>query len=137
MACPSIQMAKAVSAMQGHTTSNACSFAQYASACAISGGEDFIDGMVKEFDSRRKLLVKGLSEIDGIKYVNPKGAFYVFANVSAYYGKSFDGEVITGSVSFANAILKCGVAVIPGLAFGDDESIRLSYTLSSSDILAK
>lgn len=134
MACPTKEIASAVAAMQGHTTSNACSFAQYASAVAISGGTEFIDYMTSEFDKRRRLLVKGLSKIDGIKLVYPKGAFYVFANVSAFYGKQFEGQRISGSVSFADALLKRGVAVIPGLAFGDDDSIRLAYTVSCDDI---
>ena len=134
MACPTKEVASAVAAMQGHTTSNACSFAQYASAVAISGGTEFIDYMTSEFDKRRRLLVKGLGKIDGIKLVYPKGAFYVFANVSAFYGKQFEGQRISGSVSFADALLKRGVAVIPGLAFGDDDSIRLAYTVSCDDI---
>lgn len=134
MACPE-EVAKAVSAMQGHTTSNACSFAQYASVKAISEDNGFVDQMVKEFDERRKLLIDGLSKIDGIEFVSPKGAFYVFVKVSAFYGKKFNGQEITGSVSFSDALLKTGVAVIPGLAFGDDESVRLSYTVSKADIL--
>ena len=133
MACPE-EVAKAVSAMQGHTTSNACSFAQYASASAISGGSEFIDSMVAEFDDRRKALYEGLSKIDGIKLVYPKGAFYIFANVSACFGKSIGGKKITGSISFADALLEHGVAVIPGLAFGDDNSVRLAYTVSKEDI---
>lgn len=134
MACPE-DVAKAVSAMQGHTTSNACSFAQYASVKAISENNGFVERMVKEFDERRKLLIDGLSKIDGIEFVNPKGAFYVFVKVSGFYGKKFNGQEITGSVSFSDALLKEGVAVIPGLAFGDDESVRLSYTVSKADIL--
>ena len=134
MACPK-QVAKAVSAMQGHTTSNACSFAQYASATAISGGEDFVANMAKVFDDRRKLLYQGLTQIDGIKVVYPKGAFYVFVDVSAFFGKSFEGKEITGSVSFADLLLGKGVAVIPGLAFGDDNCVRLSYTVSTDDIV--
>ncbi|MBR2337340.1 MAG: pyridoxal phosphate-dependent aminotransferase [Clostridia bacterium] len=133
MACPE-EIASAVSAMQGHTTSNACSFAQYASATAIEGGHEFVDYMVREFDYRRKALVEGLSLIDGIRLVYPKGAFYVFMDVSAFFGKSYHGKVITGSVSFAEALLEGGVAVIPGLAFGDDNSVRLAYTVSGEDI---
>ena len=128
------KLAKAIAAMQGHTTSNACSFAQYASATAIAGGQDFIEDMVKEFDCRRKILHEGLCSIEGIKVVYPKGAFYVFVDVSAFFGKSINGKQITGSVSFADALLDCGVAVIPGLAFGDDKSVRLAYAVSREDI---
>ena len=133
MACPE-EVAKAVSAMQGHTTSNACSFAQYASAKAISIKSAELGEMVLEFDKRRRLLYEGLSQIDGIKTIYPKGAFYVFADVSAHFGKSFEGEKIVGSVSFAEQLLKRNVAVIPGLAFGDDNSVRLAYTVSCQDI---
>ncbi|HBF86223.1 MAG TPA: aspartate aminotransferase, partial [Clostridiales bacterium] len=120
-------VAKAISSMQGHTTSNACTFAQYASVCALESekGEDFIRYMVGEFDSRRNLLCDLLSETDGIKFLKPKGAFYVFADVSRFYGKSADGEKIEGSVGFAKALLKKGVAVIPGKAFGADNCVRL------------
>ncbi|MBR2385651.1 MAG: pyridoxal phosphate-dependent aminotransferase [Clostridia bacterium] len=133
MACAE-EIAKAVSAMQGHTTSNACSFAQYASATAISGGREFVDYMVREFDYRRKALFEGLKSIDGIKVVYPKGAFYVFVDVSAFFDKSYNGKKITNSVTFADALLDGGVAVIPGLAFGDDNSVRLAYTVSGEDI---
>lgn len=133
MACPK-EVAKAVSAMQGHTTSNACSFAQFASAKAILTKSDELDKMVAEFDKRRKLLYDGLCKIEGVKTVRPKGAFYIFADVSAFFGKSFNGEKIDGSVSFSAQLLKYNVAVIPGLAFGDDNSIRLAYTVSCQDI---
>ncbi len=130
-------VAKAISSMQGHTTSNACTFAQYASVCALESekGEDFIRYMVGEFDSRRNLLCDLLSETDGIKFLKPKGAFYVFADVSRFYGKSADGEKIEGSVGFAKALLKKGVAVIPGKAFGADNCVRLAYTVSKADIV--
>ena len=58
----------------------------------------------------------------------------MFVNVSSYYGKSYDGKVINGSLSFAENALKLGVAVIPGIAFGDDDCIRLSYAISIEDI---
>ena len=58
----------------------------------------------------------------------------MFVNIKEYIGKSYNGEVITGSLKFADLALKCGVALIPGVAFGDDESIRLSYAISLEDI---
>lgn len=129
------EVAKAVSAMQGHTTSNACSFSQYASVKAISEKSDFAKDMARKFNVRRELLIEELNKIEGIKFLPPKGAFYAFIDVSAFYGKSINGKQITGSVSFADALLREEmVAVIPGLAFGDDNCIRLSYTVSSADI---
>lgn len=128
------EIAKAIGSMQSHTTSNACSIAQYASEAALSGGADFIEGMIKTFDERRRYMVERLQKINGLVCIEPKGAFYVFVDVSGLYGKSFDGEVINGSMAFANAALKKGVALIPGVAFGDDASIRLSYAISMEDI---
>ena len=129
-------VAKAVSSMQSHTTSNACSIAQYASVSALTSdeGDKFIKEMREIFDERRKLMLSKLKEIDGIKCIEPKGAFYVFVDVSSVYGKSFGSKKIEGSLSFADAALCKGVAVIPGVAFGDDDSIRLSYAISNEDI---
>ncbi len=129
-------IAKAVSSMQSHTTSNACSIAQYASVAALESEESdkFIEKMQKTFDERRIYMVKTLQAIKGVVLPEPKGAFYVFADVSAFYGKSFQGEKVTGSLSFAELALKKGVAVVPGIAFGDDGCIRLSYAISIEDI---
>ncbi len=127
-------LAKAISSMQSHTTSNACSIAQYASVAALEGGEEFIATMQKTFDERRKIMFERLNTIKGIKCIEPKGAFYAFVDISAIVGKKFGEEVIDGSLSFAKGALSKGVAVIPGIAFGDDKSIRLSYTISIDDI---
>lgn len=129
-------IAKAVSSMQSHTTSNACSIAQYASVTALESEESdkFIEKMQETFDERRKYMVKTLQSTEGIILPEPKGAFYVFADVSAFYGKTFMGEKVTGSLSFAELALKKGVAVVPGIAFGDDDCIRLSYAISIEDI---
>ena len=129
-------IAKAVSSMQSHTTSNACSISQYASTTALVDpkGEEFIANMQKIFDERRKYMFETLSKVENIVCNEPKGAFYVFVNVSALYGKTFNGKKIDGSLSFADCALSKGVAVIPGVAFGDDECIRLSYAISMQDI---
>lgn len=131
-----MDIAKAVSSMQSHTTSNACSIAQYASVAALESEESdkFIEKMQKTFDERRIYMVQTLQAIKGVVLPEPKGAFYVFADVSAFYGKSFQGEKVTGSLSFAELALKKGVAVVPGIAFGDDGCIRLSYAISIEDI---
>lgn len=131
-----LEIAKAISSMQSHTTSNACSISQYASVVALTDerGEEFIEKMQKIFDERRKYMVQALNEIDGIVCIEPKGAFYVFVDVSAFYGKKYEGTVIDGSLSFAECALKAGVALIPGAAFGDDNCIRLSYAISMEDI---
>lgn len=131
------KIAKAIASMQSHTTSNACSISQYASETALSDpkGEEFICEMQKVFDERRKLMIKELSDVKDIVCIEPKGAFYVFVNVSKLYGKKFQGEIVDGSLKFADLALKKGVALIPGVAFGNDECIRLSYAISKEDIV--
>ena len=129
-------IAKAAASMQSHTASNPCSISQYASVEALTSPESdkFISEMQKTFDERRKYMVEVLQNTENVVCIEPKGAFYVFADVSACYGKKFNGAPINGSLSFADAALNKGVAVVPGLAFGDDNCIRLSYAISLADI---
>ncbi len=127
-------IAKAIGSMQSHTASNPCSIAQYASVAALNGGEDFIAKMHATFDERRRYMVGRLQKMKGVICPEPMGAFYAFADVSALYGKSYKGKKIEGSLQFADAALSEGVALIPGIAFGDDHSVRLSYAISMEDI---
>ena len=122
--------------MQSHTTSNPCSIAQYASVTALTNSEsdNLIENMKRIFDERRKFMVESLKQIPEIQVVTPQGAFYVFVNVSNLYGKKYKDREITGSLSFADCLLEAGVALIPGIAFGDDDSVRLSYCVSLDDI---
>ena len=130
-----VDIAKAVSSMQSHTTSNACSIAQYASVEALSSPKslEFIDKMQTTFNERRKYMIQRIFEM-GLDFNEPMGAFYVFVDVSKVYGKHFDGQLIDGSLSFADSALKKGVAIVPGVAFGNDNCIRLSYAISIEDI---
>lgn len=132
-----LALAKGISNMQSHTTSNACSISQYASVTALVDprGVEFVNEMNQIFDDRRKLMLGLLKDIEGFYCFEPKGAFYVFINISALYGKKYQDNVINGSMSFAENALKFGVAVIPGIAFGDDDCIRLSYAVSNDDII--
>lgn len=129
-------IAKAISSMQSHTASNPCSISQYASVTALtdSKSDEFIANMHKVFDERRQYMYNFISKIDGIFCPEPKGAFYVFIDISSLYGKSYNGTKINGSLTFADCALTKGVAVIPGVAFGDDNCIRLSYAISLDDI---
>lgn len=133
--CAPAEVAKAISAMQGHTTSNACSISQFASVAAIEQGDEFIRKMRAEFERRRNVLVQNLTCVEGLEFCVPDGAFYLFADVSAFYGRGYKGEIISDSQSFAKALLDFGVAVIPGAAFGNDNCIRLSYSLGTDDIV--
>lgn len=124
-------IAKIMSNVQSHATSNPNTVAQYAGIEALDGNQDTIETMRQAFDERRKYMVEKIDEISGISCVTPDGAFYVMVDISAYYGKSVDGKTITDSLSFAEALLDTDqVAVIPGIAFGADDYIRLSYATS-------
>lgn len=121
---------KAATALQDHSTSNPVSIAQKAALAALTGNQDFIKDWVKEYIKRRDYMVDELNSIKGIKAPKPDGAFYVFADVSKLYGKK-----INGSVDFCQKLLeKVYVAAIPGIAFGDNNFIRLSYATSFENI---
>ena len=130
------EIVSAVSRIQDNSTSNPVSFVQSGAVEALNGPQDYAAMMAREFDKRRKVIVKGLNSIPGIECPNPGGAFYVFPNVSALYGKSWDGKVINGSESFAEFLLlgDARAAVIPGSGFGADQNIRLSYATSMENI---
>lgn len=126
---------KKMATMQSHITSNACTISQYAALSAIDGGEQFTKDARAIFAARRLLMLEFFKTLDGVTFPQPDGAFYMFLNVSKYYGAMYKGKKIDGSMSFADCLLDHGVAVIPGLPFGDDNSIRLSYAVSERDIL--
>lgn len=129
------QVIKAMSGIQSHSTSNPTSIAQAASVAALRGPKDFVKMMQTEFNRRRDYMCDKLNSMNGVSCLVPKGAFYVFANVSGLFGKSIDGEVIDGSDSLARILLEKGkVAVVPGSGFGSDAHIRLSYATSMNTI---
>ena len=131
----STEVAKGASSMQSHTSGNANSITQYASVTALKGGENFIKGMQQVFSERRKLMIDLINGIKGVTFSVPMGAFYVFVDISHFFGKSFENGTINGSMDFANCALKRGVALVPGKAFGDDRCVRLSYAISKEDII--
>jgi len=127
------QIAKVINNVQSHTTSNATSISQYASVTALNEGDEFIKEMHGIFADRKNYIVEKLNEYN-FEFINPDGAFYVFVNVSSCIGKKYNGVEITGSLEIAKQLLNAGVAVIPGLPFGDDNFIRLSYAVKKEDI---
>lgn len=127
-------LAAVISRVQGHTTSNATSFCQYAALTALNGGSDRVDEMRDSFDKRRKLMLKLASDLN-LTAIKPEGAFYLFLNIKPFIGKSIDGKTIAGSMSFADLLIDYGVAVIPGLPFKEDGFVRLSYAVSEADII--
>lgn len=128
-------IAKAIGNVQSHTTSNACSISQYASVSALKECDEFTREANIIFSARRLLMLEYAKQLVDITYVEPQGAFYLFLDVSKHYGKKYNGKVIDGSIAFADALLDFGVAVIPGLPFGSDKCIRLSYAISEKDIV--
>ena len=128
-------IAKAIDSFQSHATSNACSISQYATIEALHAPEEEITEMVSVFDKRRAKLLDLIADIDGVKAVEPDGAFYVMLVIGGLYGKSYQGKTITNSIEFAEVLLEAEkVAAIPGISFGAEDCLRLSYALSEEDI---
>ena len=124
-----------MSKLQSQLDTHAVSISQYATIEALDNGAESARKMRESFDERRKYVVKRLNEIDGIKTNVPKGAFYIFPQVSAYYGKKYNDTIINDSVSFCKYMLEeMKIALVPGSAFGDDQCIRFSYAVSMEDI---
>ncbi len=137
LACPE-NVAKAISSFQSHSTSNVNTMTQYAAVAALEGDDSAMKKMISAFGERRK---KMLEKLDGMKalgldYVKPDGAFYVMLLCDGLYGKKYDGKKIHGSMDVADMLLTYKkVAATPGVCFGDDDALRLSYALSLDDML--
>ncbi|EDS72667.1 pyridoxal phosphate-dependent aminotransferase [Anaerofustis stercorihominis] len=126
---------KAMNTIQGQCVSHPSSISQYATVAALKADQSIVSDMVKEYDKRRKYMLEELKGIEGVNPIEPDGAFYVFADVSAFYGKEYNGKTINGSIEFADALLSSKyVAVIPGIGFGADDFIRFSYATGMDDI---
>jgi aspartate aminotransferase len=131
------EIATQVVKLQSQSTSNPTSIAQAASIEALMGPQDTVARMVAEFTERRNILMELLTEIEGVGCYRPAGSFYTFPDFSAFYGKSFQGEKIQGSVDFARFLLQeAKVALVPGIAFGADNNVRLSFA-TSKEIIRK
>lgn len=130
-------IARATDKMQGQFTSGAASFSQKAAALALDTDLEETYKMREVFKKRRDLILGLLRDIPGIQCNVPDGAFYVFPNVSAYYGKKTpEGQVISNGDQLCGYILeKAYVALVAGSAFGDDDCIRISYAASDRDII--
>ncbi len=131
------QIASAMASMQSHSTSNVNSIAQYASYIALSDrlhGDAFLEDMRATFDARRALMMLRLNRL-GMKFVEPKGAFYIMVCIKDFIGKSLEGQRIRSAYDFASILLEqAQVAVIPCESFGAPDYVRLSYAASEKDI---
>lgn len=129
-------IAKACTKMQGQVTSGANSIAQRATITAVEADPSVLNEMVAAFRSRRDLVVKMLQDIPGIKINVPEGAFYVFPNVSAFFGKTLQGVTITNADDLSFYLLdKAHVATVTGVAFGNPNCIRISYATSEDQLI--
>ena len=127
---------KACNKLQGQYTSNPCTIAQKATVAALNGGLEYPMMMREAFERRRNLMVKGFSEINGLKVNVPQGAFYIFPDFSNYLGKSFDGKVIKTTSDLALFLLdQAAVAAVSGDGFGQPECIRFSFATSDEKLV--
>ncbi|WGV28753.1 pyridoxal phosphate-dependent aminotransferase [Halotia branconii] len=121
-----VEIIKAASTIQGHSTSNVCTFAQYGAIAALQNSQDCVKSMLEAFAKRRQVMLDRLNAIPGLSTAKPDGAFYLFPDISKTGLKSLE---------FCNALLEeHQVAVIPGVAFGADDNIRLSYATDMTTI---
>ncbi|MGA2092075.1 MAG: pyridoxal phosphate-dependent aminotransferase [Sedimentisphaerales bacterium] len=130
-----VDVIKAMGRLQDHSTSNPVTFAQDAAITALKDPNNEVEKMRIEFEKRAQYMVGRLNAIKGVKCTQPTGAFYCFPDVSAHFGKTKGGIEIKGSMDFAKALLEqANVAVVPGLPFGCDKNIRLSFATSMANI---
>ena len=129
-------IAKACTKMQGQITSGTNCIAQRAAIAALDASVEKIQYMVDEFRSRRTLIIDLLREIDGFSLNKPKGAFYVFPDISYFFGKTLKGKKINNASDFAIYLLEnAHVATVTGDAFGAPNNIRISYAASKENII--
>jgi len=127
----------AVNKLQSHSTSGPTSFAQKGAAVALTGSQEAVATMRTEFDRRRGVIVERLNALRGVHCLAPKGAFYAFPNIADLLGTEVAGRRIGGSLDLADVFLsEAHVAVVPGIAFGSDHHMRLSYA-TSVDLIEK
>ena len=132
------ELITAMTDVQSQVTSNPSSIAQWAAVEALTGPQDEVAKMAGEFDRRRRLIVQGLNALPGVSCVMPRGAFYAFANVSRLFGRTWNaagGTTTTLKSSLdvtAFFLEEARVAVVPGLDFGSDDHVRLSYATSDA-----
>lgn len=121
-----VEIIRSAISIQGHSTSNVCTFAQYGAIAALESSQDCVESMRQAFAQRRQVMLDRLNAIPGLSCSKPDGAFYLFPDIS---------KTGLNSLEFCNALLETQqVAVIPGIAFGADQNIRLSYATDMDTI---
>ena len=136
LACHNKEFIGAVKRLQGQTISCATTIAQKAAEAAYAGPQDCVEEMRQAFHRRRDLIVGLAKEIPGLKALEPQGAFYLFPDVSAYFGKQYQGQTIHNADELVTYLLQeAHVALVSGSAFGEDNCIRFSYATSEDLII--
>ena len=131
----SVEIAKLMSSVQSHQTSNPNSIAQKAAVEALNGSQDTVEAMKKEFDERRKYMGERISKMPHVTALEPKGAFYYFIDCSEVLGMSYKGTKIETTIQMADILLTdYAVALVPCGDFGFDDHVRLSYAISIPQI---
>lgn len=129
------KIAKLMSNVQSHTTSNPNSIAQEAAVAALNGPTDDLKEMIKQFDIRRQYMVRRMNEIEGVSCIEPMGAFYVMMNIEKLLGKTIKGKLIKNADDFADILLETElVALVPGTGFDAPYHVRWSYATSMDNI---
>jgi aspartate aminotransferase len=124
-------LVKGMANVQSQQTGNPCSISQYAALAALEGDQECVERMRREFEARRDLVCGRLSKMPGLKCGVPEGAFYAFFNISEHFGRTLGGQKVTDSASFCNAALDVAhLSMVPGVAFGAEGYVRLSYATS-------
>ena len=129
-------IAKACNKLQGQMTTNASTIAQKAAVAALNGDQNVVGEFRKAFERRRDLVYNAVIQIKGVKCNKPDGAFYVFPDISSFFGKSAEGRIIQNSDDMSFYLLeKAFVATVPGLGFGNDKCIRISFATSDEKLV--
>jgi aspartate aminotransferase len=129
------EIISAMAKIQSQSTSNPTSISLKATVEALNGQQNDVETMRQEFEKRRNYIVERLNNINGITCLKPNGAFYVFPNISALLGKTYNGKLINTDMEFADYLLEnAKIAVVPGSAFGANGYMRLSYATSIENI---
>ena len=130
-----LEIIKAMARLQSHMTQNPITFAQHAAIAALRDPDGTVEKMRTEFERRAKYMADRLNSIDGVECAEPTGAFYCFPDVSSHYGRTINSVTINNSMDFAKALLEqANVALVPGLPFGCDNNVRLSFACSLEQI---
>ncbi len=126
----------AMTRYQGHSTSNASSIGQYAGITALNTPPEEVKPVFEDYQTKRDIAYERLSGIEGVETLKPDGAYYIFPKVSAHYGKSCDGFEVHDSLTFCQFMLEqMLIAIVPGVAFGADEYVRISFSGDKDDLI--